>query len=76
MGPSYYLLIVSAAGLAGIFVLFLVLGRTLNSIVNHLTAIQYYLEQELEVKKEHEEIKQLLAAGEREMAEREEESQS
>ncbi|MBD3315616.1 MAG: hypothetical protein GF344_07510 [Chitinivibrionales bacterium] len=62
MAPSFYLLLVSGAGLAGIFILFLVLSKTLNGIVNHLTAIQYYLEKELEVKKEYEEIKQILDA--------------
>jgi hypothetical protein len=76
MSPSYYLLIISGTALAGIFILFLVLSRTLNSIVNHLTAIQYYVEKELELKREYEELKLILAAGDSEMTDNQEESAS
>jgi hypothetical protein len=50
------------AGVAcfGIFLLFLVLSRTLNAIVNHLVKLQYLLQKEFDMKKELLEINQLL----------------
>jgi hypothetical protein len=44
----------------GIFLLFLVLSRTLNAIVNHLVKLQYLLQKEYDMKKELLEINQLL----------------
>jgi hypothetical protein len=55
---GYY--IIAAFALAGMFVLFLVLSRTLNSIVNHLTKLEYLLQKELDLQKEMIIIKKML----------------
>jgi hypothetical protein len=46
--------------LAGLFVLFLVLTRTMNGIVNTLARIEYYLTKEFEYQIELQEVKGLL----------------
>jgi hypothetical protein len=58
MGLSYY--IVAGAAFAGMFILFLVLSKTLNNIVNHLTKLEYFLQKELDLQKEMVVIKQML----------------
>jgi hypothetical protein len=51
---------IAGAASFGIFLLFLVLSRTLNAIVNHLVKLQYLLQKEYDMKKELLEINQLL----------------
>ena len=51
---------IAGAACFGIFILFLVLSRTLNAIVNHLVKLQYLLQKEYDMKKELLEINQLL----------------
>jgi hypothetical protein len=44
----------------GMFVLFLVLSKTLNNILNNLVKLQYLLQKELDFKKEQLAIKNLM----------------
>lgn len=44
----------------GMFVLFLVLSRTMNNMVNLLTKLEYLLQKDLEYQKESVEIRRLL----------------
>jgi Tfp pilus assembly protein PilN len=57
----FYVYIVSGLTLIGIFILFLVISRTLNSIINHLTKIEFLVRQERDYAQELEEIKRMLA---------------
>jgi hypothetical protein len=51
---------IAASALFGIFVLFLVLSKTLNNIVNQFVKLQYLLQKEYDLKKERLAIAQLL----------------
>jgi hypothetical protein len=51
---------IAGAACCGIFILFLVLSRTLNALVNHLVKLHYLLQKEYEMKKELVEINRLL----------------
>lgn len=53
-------LIISLGALAAIFILFLVISRTLNSIVNLLTKMEYLVQKEYDFRKEAIEIQKLL----------------
>jgi len=53
-------LVIGIAAFAGIFILFLVLSKTLNNTVNHLVKITYLLQKEFDLKKERVAIAQLL----------------
>jgi low affinity Fe/Cu permease len=53
-------LIISVSAFFGIFILFLVLSKTLNNTVNHLVKLDYLLQKEFDLKKEHAVIEQLL----------------
>ena len=53
-------LIIGLSAFAGIFILFLVLGKTLNNTINHLVKITYLLQKEFDLKKERVAIAQLL----------------
>ncbi len=52
--------LIAVAAFFGIFVLFLVLSRTLNTTINHLIKLHYLLQKELDIKNEQMEIAQLL----------------
>jgi len=52
--------IIAGGAIAGMFILFLVLSRTLNNIVNHLTKLEYLLQKELDLQKEMIVIKKML----------------
>jgi hypothetical protein len=54
----HYLIAFSAS--CGIFILFLVLSRTLNALINHLIKLQYLLQKEYDMKKELLDINQIL----------------
>jgi hypothetical protein len=54
------LYIVAACSFFGIFVLFLVLSKTLNNIMNNCIKLQYLLQKELDFKKEQFAIKTLM----------------
>jgi len=51
---------IALSALFGIFVLFLVLGKTLNNIINQFVKLQYFLQKEYDLKKERLAIAQLL----------------
>ena len=51
---------IAGAACCGIFILFLVLSRTLNALVNHLVKLQYLLQKEHDMKNELLEINRLL----------------
>ena len=55
----YYIL--SGITLFGLFVLFLVLSKTLNGIINQILKIEYMLQKECEYKKEEKEIRRMIA---------------
>jgi hypothetical protein len=55
---SYY--IVSIATCFFLFIVFLVLSKTLNGIVNELIKIEYMLQKEYEYKKEIEDINRMI----------------
>jgi hypothetical protein len=57
MIPQY---LIAGAAFIGVFVLFLVLSRTLNATINHLVKLHYLLQKELDMKKEQSEINTLL----------------
>jgi hypothetical protein len=52
--------VIAGAACCGIFILFLVLSRTLNALVNHLVKLQYLLQKEYDLKKELLEINRVL----------------
>ena len=52
--------IVAGCAFVAMFILFLVLGRTLNNIVNHLTKLEYLIQKELDLQKEMLVIKRML----------------
>lgn len=54
----YYIL--SGITLFGLFVLFLVLSKTLNGIINQFLKIEYMLQKECEFKKEEKEIQMMI----------------
>ena len=53
-------LLISLGAFVGIFILFLVISRTLNSIVNLLTKMDYLVRKEYDYRKEAIEIQKLL----------------
>lgn len=55
----------SASVFCGIFVLFLVVSRTLNNILNNLVKLQYLLQKELDFKKEQLAINRLMEEEEK-----------
>jgi hypothetical protein len=54
------LYVLAACSFFGIFILFLVLSKTLNNITNNLVKLQYLLQKELDFKKEQLAIKKLM----------------
>jgi len=62
----YLLYIMAAVVFFGIFILFLVLSKTLNSILNHLVKLNYLLQKELDLRHEHAAISQLMSDEEQE----------
>jgi hypothetical protein len=52
--------VLAACSLFAIFVLFLVLSKTLNNIMNNLIKLQYLLQKELDYKKEQLAISKLM----------------
>jgi hypothetical protein len=54
------LYVLAACSFFGIFILFLVLSKTLNNIMNNLVKLQYLLQKELDLKKEQLAIKNLM----------------
>ena len=54
----YYIL--SGITLFGLFVLFLVLSKTMNSIINQLLKLEYMFQKEFEFRKEEKEIKRMI----------------
>ncbi len=54
----YYIL--SGITLFGLFILFLVLGKTLNGIINQLLKIEFMLQKECEFRKEEKEIQLMM----------------
>jgi len=63
----YY--IISGVTLFGIFVLFLVVSKSMNSIINQLLKLEYMFQKEFEFRKEEKEIKRMI---QEKLAEREE----
>jgi hypothetical protein len=55
-----YHFLIAGTAFFGIFILFLVLSRTLNTTINHLVKLHYLLQKELDIKKESLEITHLL----------------
>jgi hypothetical protein len=53
-------LIISVLTFFCIFILFLVLSRTLNNILNYLVKMEYLLRKEIDLRKERKIIEQLL----------------
>jgi hypothetical protein len=51
---------IAGAACFGIFILFLVLSKTLNTLVNHLVKLQYLLQKEYDMKNELLEINRFL----------------
>lgn len=54
----YYIL--SGITLFGLFVLFLVLSKTLNGIINQFLKMEYMLQKEYEYKREEKEIRRMI----------------
>jgi len=54
----YYIL--SGITLFGFFVLFLVVSKTMNTIINHLIKLEYMFQKEFEFRKEEKEIKRMI----------------
>ncbi len=52
--------VIGGAAFFAIFILFLVLSKTLNNTINQLIKLNYLLRKELEIKKEHLEMARLL----------------
>jgi hypothetical protein len=55
------LYVLAACSFFALFVLFLVLSKTLNNIMNNLIKLQYLLQKELDFKKEQRVINELMA---------------
>ena len=55
---THYL--IAGTAFLGLFVLFLVISRTLNATINHLMKLHYLIQKELDIKKERLEINKLL----------------
>jgi|GEM_PF-1276448 hypothetical protein len=51
---------IAAGAFFGIFILFLVLSKTLNNIINQFTKLQYLLQKEYDLKKEQIAIAKLM----------------
>lgn len=64
---AYY--VISGVTLFGIFVLFLVVSKSMNSIINQLLKLEYMFQKEFEFRKEEKEIKRMI---QEKLAEREE----
>ncbi|MFP4417843.1 MAG: hypothetical protein ACLFSB_11280 [Chitinispirillaceae bacterium] len=64
----YYL--ISIATLVGMFILFLVVSKTLNNIINQLSKMEYLVRTEHDYRKELQEIKEMLALEEKENEQR------
>jgi hypothetical protein len=62
----YLLFVISAGAFLGMFILFLVLSKTLNNLVNHLTKLEFILTQEVRYRHEAIEIRQLFSDREKE----------
>jgi hypothetical protein len=43
-----------------VFIMFLVISRTLNNMINHLVKMEYSLQRELDLKKEAFEVRKLM----------------
>lgn len=56
----YY--VVSILFLAALFIMFLVVSKTLNGVINHLMKIEYLVQREKEYFQEGLEVRQLLAS--------------
>ena len=71
----YYIL--SSITLFGLFVLFLVLSKTMNGIINQLSKLEYMFQKEFEFRREEKEIKRMIQEklAEREGALEEEEEE-
>ncbi len=69
----YYIL--SGITLFGLFILFLVLSKTLNGIINQILKIEYMLQKECEFKKEEKEIRRMIAENIKESGDTEEEEE-
>ncbi len=54
----YYIL--SGITLFGLFILFLVMSKTLNGVINQLLKIEYMLQKESEYKREEKEIQLMI----------------
>lgn len=52
--------IIAAGAFFGIFILFLVLSKTLNNVINQFAKLQYLLQKEYDLKKERIAITKLL----------------
>jgi hypothetical protein len=55
---AYFVL--AGAALAGVFIMFLVLSRTLNTIINLLIKLEYLVQKEYDLKKELYEVRLLM----------------
>ncbi len=55
-----YMAVIGIGALFGIFILFLVLSKTLNNSINHLVKLHYLLQKEVDLKKERLVIARLL----------------
>ncbi len=60
----YYL--ISIGTFLGMFVLFLVISKTLNNIINQLSKMEYLVKTEHDHQKEIKELREMLAMEERE----------
>jgi len=69
----YYIL--SGITLFGLFVLFLVLSKTLNGIINQIVKIEYMLQKECEFNKEEKEIRRMIEDNIKENSDTEEEEE-
>lgn len=69
----YYIL--SGITLFGLFILFLVLSKTLNGIINQIVKIEYMLQKECEFRKEEKEIRRMIAENIKERSDTEEEEE-
>jgi low affinity Fe/Cu permease len=67
---AYY--VVSIAAVVGLFALFLVIGKTLNSAINYLAKIEYLLTSALEYRRERIAIQHLLEEEVKDLSEGEE----
>jgi hypothetical protein len=54
-------ILISVGAFLGMFILFLVVSKTLNNIINHLTKLEFILTRELEYKREAVEIRRIFS---------------